>query len=127
MGMKLLFIGGGNMAQALRRFVAARFGLSRGRTCSRTTSSYPHPFSTAVGVNTHADLASAPLAVDVVVLAVKPQQLREVVRPLAGRLQQTLVISIAAGIRAADIARWLGDYRCIVRVMPKLQLWSGKE
>lgn len=53
-----------------------------------------------------------------VVLAVKPQQLREVCHQLAQLLSSQLIISIAAGVRSTDISRWLNDYQSIVRVMP---------
>ena len=55
---------------------------------------------------------------DVVLLAVKPQQMRAVAKGLRACLRGQLVISIAAGIRTADLARWLGDHGRIVRVMP---------
>lgn len=55
---------------------------------------------------------------DCIVLAVKPQQMRDAARELAPFLQGQLVITIAAGIRLADLARWLGGYSRIVRVMP---------
>ena len=54
---------------------------------------------------------------EVVVLAVKPQQLREVAAQLAPLLNGQLIVSIAAGIRAVDLKRWL-DTRNIVRAMP---------
>jgi len=55
---------------------------------------------------------------DVVVLAVKPQQMREVAAGLKAHLARQLVVTIAAGIRLKDLARWLGGYQRIVRVMP---------
>ncbi len=57
---------------------------------------------------------------DVVVLAVKPQTMRKVAEGLAPQLQQqnTLVISIAAGIREDALNRWLGGNLPIVRTMP---------
>jgi pyrroline-5-carboxylate reductase len=62
------------------------------------------------------------LSADVVVLAVKPQLLQTVCRQLAETLgqskQQPLFISIAAGVRSADINRWLGGNHSIVRCMP---------
>lgn len=65
------------------------------------------------------------LACDVLVLAVKPQQLKEAVAPLAGRLARQVVVSIAAGLRLDDIARWLGGYRRLVRVMPNTPALIG--
>jgi pyrroline-5-carboxylate reductase len=55
-----------------------------------------------------------------VVLAVKPQILSDVCKPLASLVQQArpLVISIAAGVRAGDIEDWLGGNLPVVRVMP---------
>ena len=62
------------------------------------------------------------LNADVVVLAVKPQLIQVVCRALAEELgktnKQTLFISIAAGVRSADIDRWLGGNQAIVRCMP---------
>ena len=57
-------------------------------------------------------------AEDIVLLAVKPQQLRAVAHDLRASLRGKLVISIAAGIRSADLARWLGGHDRIVRAMP---------
>lgn len=57
---------------------------------------------------------------DVVVLAVKPQVMREVLTPLGGALGDPppLVISVAAGIRVDSIERWLGRSLAVIRVMP---------
>ena len=55
---------------------------------------------------------------DAVLLAVKPQQMRAVAKALRESLKRQLVISIAAGIRTADLSRWLGGHERIVRVMP---------
>lgn len=55
---------------------------------------------------------------DVIVLAVKPQQLRDLCIFLGSLLHNQLVISIAAGVRIKDLARWLGGYETIARVMP---------
>ena len=58
------------------------------------------------------------LQADCVVLAIKPQQMREAAAQLAPLIQNTLVITIAAGIRGSDLSRWLGGHQRIVRVMP---------
>ena len=66
---------------------------------------------------------------DVLVLAVKPQQMRAALIPFAGALQGTLVISIAAGVRLVDIGRWLGDalapHCWLVRCMPNTPALVG--
>jgi pyrroline-5-carboxylate reductase len=55
-----------------------------------------------------------------IVLAVKPQILFDVCKPLAGAVQKTrpLIISVAAGVRSSDIDIWLGGGLSVVRVMP---------
>ena len=57
---------------------------------------------------------------DIVVLAVKPQLMQTVCRQLSDSADalRPLYISIAAGIRTADIARWLQQDAAIVRCMP---------
>lgn len=70
------------------------------------------------GVMAVAELAAGVNECDVIILAVKPQQLFAVAQQLAPMLADQLVISIAAGIRASDLSRWLGGYGCIVRTMP---------
>ena len=59
------------------------------------------------------------------VLAVKPQQMKDAVAPLAGKLGNALVISIAAGLGMDSLARWLGGHRNIVRCMPNTPALIG--
>lgn len=69
------------------------------------------------GVRAAPDLEAGVSYSEVVVLSVKPQQMHEVAQRLKPLLEKRLVISIAAGIRAQDLARWLGSQN-IVRAMP---------
>jgi pyrroline-5-carboxylate reductase len=71
-------------------------------------------------ITLHADNAAAAAQADVWVMAVKPQQLAEVATALAplAAAQHPLVISIAAGISASDLGRWLGGQASVVRAMP---------
>ena len=62
----------------------------------------------------NADLAHA----HAVILAVKPQSMREAASKLSAVAGDTLFITIAAGIRVADLSRWLGGRNRIVRCMP---------
>lgn len=64
--------------------------------------------------------------VDVVVLAVKPQQMQEACTSLAQVVRNVeVVVSIAAGTRIADISRWLGGCDRIVRAMPNTPALVG--
>jgi pyrroline-5-carboxylate reductase len=61
------------------------------------------------------------------VFAVKPQVMREVCETLAPQAQATkpLVVSIAAGITAAQLDRWLGGDLAVVRTMPNTPALLG--
>jgi len=72
---------------------------------------------TQFGVRATTNLQAAVQDSEVLVLAVKPQQLHEVASKLAPLLTSQLLISIAAGIRAVDIARWANS-SMVVRAMP---------
>ena len=72
------------------------------------------------GVETLDDNLACIDGADIVVLAVKPQVLQSVVSPIAASLasNKPLLVSIAAGIRSADILGWIGGELPFVRVMP---------
>ncbi|MCL1898538.1 MAG: pyrroline-5-carboxylate reductase [Micrococcales bacterium] len=61
---------------------------------------------------------------DVVVLAIKPHLMAEVLEQIAPttRANHPLIISIAAGISLAKLANWLGDDQPLIRVMPNLNV-----
>lgn len=69
-------------------------------------------------IQTASEIGESCARSDVIVLAVKPQQLKNVAQALSPFLSQQLVLSIAAGVRTQDLARWLGGYGLIVRAMP---------
>ena len=72
------------------------------------------------GIHTTTDNATATSGAQVIVLAVKPQVMRTVAEGLVATVQRTrpLIVTIAAGIRVADLDRWLGGGLPIVRCMP---------
>jgi len=75
----------------------------------------------------HADNGAVAARADVLVLAVKPQVMRDVASGIGAevRRRRPLVLSIAAGIRTADLARWLGDDVPLVRAMPNTPALVG--
>ena len=114
----IVFIGGGNMARALiggqvaRGQAAAEFLAIDPSEAARARLTAATGAATAGAVDERLGQAG------IVVLAVKPQQMRAAARALSPYLDGQLVLSIAAGIRVPDLARWLGGYRRIVRAMP---------
>ena len=123
--MKIVFLGGGNMANALiggmlkQGFVAADIHVIDPGAEARAK------LSESYSVNCYASAAEAPAAPDVLLLAVKPQQMKEAVAPLVGRLGNAVVVSIAAGLDMAALSRWLGGHRKIVRCMPNTPALIG--
>lgn len=77
------------------------------------------------GIRCFAASDAEALSCDAAVLAVKPQQMHDACLPLPPFLKQPLVISIAAGLRLADISRWLGGYDRLVRAMPNTPALIG--
>jgi len=117
---KITFIGGGNMAQSLigglieDGFNPQHIHVSDSNTLCLETLSNKYP------VQTYSDNLTASADAKVVILAVKPQQLQSVLKELSPEWQSNrLLISIAAGIKLDDMARWLDtDDVAIVRAMP---------
>jgi pyrroline-5-carboxylate reductase len=127
--MKVTFIGGGNMATAIAGGLVAR-GMPAAdiRIVEPSATQRERLAERIAGVALHPSVSDETVSgVDVVVLAVKPQQMREAASALAPFVAPIpLVLSIAAGVRCRDIARWLGGYRRIVRAMPNTPALVGE-
>ena len=123
--IRISFLGGGNMATALiggmleRGFDAADIQVVELQAEGRQR------LAERFGVRAVAAVDEALLDCDVLVLAVKPQQMRAALAPLTGRLGRQVVVSIAAGLRLADLSRWLGGHLRLVRVMPNTPALIG--
>jgi pyrroline-5-carboxylate reductase len=123
--MRITFIGGGNMASAL---IAGL--LQQGHDASQLAVVDRNPDSCArlardYQIHTFDALCADAVITDVIVLAVKPQQLKEVALQLSPLLATQLVVSIAAGVRAATLSAWLMGYTRIVRSMPNTPAMIG--
>jgi pyrroline-5-carboxylate reductase len=117
--MKITFVGGGNMASALIGGLLQQGVSPAALAVVEIGEQARARLESAFGVRTVAAAdATVVGGADVVLLAVKPQQMREVALALAPLLAGQLVLTIAAGIRVDDLSRWLGGHRRIVRVMP---------
>ena len=120
MSQYICFIGAGNMAASLIGGLVANGHEAASITACDINEEQLELLQQRFGINASRDnLASAQTA-DVVMLAVKPQMMREVcveLSSLPGNPAQ-LFISIAAGVPAAAIEDWLGGERAVVRCMP---------
>ena len=116
--MNITFVGGGNMTSALIGGLLLQGYSSTQIHVVETNAERREKIKQEFNVEAAADLAEGIADGNIVLLAVKPQQLSIVAQELAALLKNQLVISIAAGIRATDLSRWLGGYGRIVRAMP---------
>ncbi len=127
--MKITFLGGGNMAAALIGGLIERGFAPASMQVIELGAQLRMQLGERFGVRTVEAADATALDCEVLVLAVKPQQMRAALAPLAGRLQAQLVISIAAGLRLTDLARWLGTeaqpYARLVRCMPNTPALIG--
>jgi pyrroline-5-carboxylate reductase len=123
--VKIAFLGGGNMANALIGGLLAK-GFDRDAvsvveisTAARERLAAQH------GVRASAAPDAATIQADTLVLAVKPQDMRTALQGLSSQIAGKLVVSIAAGVTLAAISRWLGGYRKLVRCMPNTPALIG--
>src|SRR5574342_1103517 len=116
--MKITFIGGGNMATALIGGLIAQGRRAADLHVGEISAPARARLKECFGVDGDETVGEPAAACDCVVLAVKPQKLREAAAALAPRLNRQVVLSIAAGVRIGDISRWLGGYSRIARAMP---------
>ncbi|MBN3821845.1 pyrroline-5-carboxylate reductase, partial [Paraburkholderia sp. Se-20369] len=123
--MKIAFIGGGNMAAALIGGLVKRGVAADGLYAIDVNEDVRARAAQQFGIRTGAAIDATLADYDAIVLAVKPQVLKDVAQALAPHLKTQLVISIAAGIRGTDLARWLGDYARVVRTMPNTPALVG--
>lgn len=123
--LNIAFIGGGNMATALIGGLAGKLTDPAKIHVVDLNPVSLQNMESKFAVKTSSGMDQALAEMDVIILAVKPQQLREVLAELAPFLHGQLLLSIAAGIRAVDMARWLHGYDKIVRAMPNTPALIG--
>ena len=126
--MKIGFIGAGNMACALGGGLAGQADTASWELLAADPAQEAlDRFVEATGGRGLPDLETLASRADVLVLAVKPQVVQEVLsalRPHAG--QQHLLVSIVAGATVRSLSRGLdGDLR-IVRAMPNTPALVGQ-
>ena len=121
------FIGAGNMARSLAGGLLNNGWPARHLLLSDPDANQRRGAEQALGLKTLAANAALAAAADVLVLAVKPQNLKAIAEEIAATVQEKrpLVISVVAGIRVDDIERWLGGNLPVVRVMPNTAALIG--
>lgn len=123
----IAFIGGGNMARSLIGGLLARGTAAADIRVSEPVDALRDALTRDFGVTVGADNTEAAAPAGLWLLAVKPQVMRAVCEALApvAQAQRPLVVSIAAGITAAQMQRWLGGGVAVVRAMPNTPALLG--
>ena len=125
--MKIAFVGGGNMGEAMLSAILGK-GLSASRAVSVSdiNEARRQYLEQEYGIEVLSDNRLAAAGGDVVVLAIKPQDLIEVMAELNGQLEPSqLVLSIIAGARIDTLRHGL-NHGCVVRAMPNTPAQIGE-
>lgn len=120
------FLGAGKMATALARGLAADFTSAERIIASDVSEAARAKFADQTGARTTTSNADVLDEANVVFLAVKPQQIGEVLDEIKSSVSKThLVVSIAAGVPLSTLTAVLGEKRRLVRVMPNTPCLIG--
>jgi pyrroline-5-carboxylate reductase len=119
--IKIGIIGGGNMGSAIIRGIRKKYKIVVCETDIAKAGQLRREFKVAVK-----DLPDLLGQSDIIILAVKPQNIDDVLTEMAGKVRPSqMVISIAAGITSTYIEKKLGGKVKLIRTMPNLPLQIG--
>ena len=127
MSKKIVFCGGGNMAEGVIRSVLQREVAAAGDiTVSELNPQRCDYLKETYGVEALVDASAAMKSADLIVIAVLPKIVPVVLKSLVGVIKDdAVVLSIAAGVKIAAIEEVLGAERKVIRVMPNTLGQSG--
>jgi pyrroline-5-carboxylate reductase len=118
--MQLAILGGGNMGRALLGGLLRQGTRPEHLYVGETDAASRESIARDFGITATAENLEAASHADLIVLAVKPQQIQPMVKSLQPVLSQRrpLLISVAAGVRTAALQSWAGPQVGVVRAMP---------
>ncbi|MEO1036686.1 MAG: pyrroline-5-carboxylate reductase [Pseudomonadota bacterium] len=124
----IAFIGGGNMATALVGGMLSAVDAKALSVSEPSGARRRHLAERFPGIAVHADNAAAAATADIVFLATKPDVLPSVCNELrtAALTASRTFVSIAAGVRIAKLAGWLGPTAGVIRAMPNQPALVGQ-
>jgi pyrroline-5-carboxylate reductase len=127
MSSQLAFIGGGNMARCLIGGLVAHGHDRAAIVVTEPQQALRDALARDFGVASGDDNAAAAAKADTIVLAVKPQVVRTVCASIAPALhgRRPRIVSIAAGVRIAQLQQWLGTGLPVIRAMPNTPALIG--
>jgi len=122
--VKIAFLGGGNMASALIGGLIAK-GTDAASIAVIEMSAAAREKLARYRVQLPSAPGAAMQGAEIIVLAVKPQDMKRALASVSGFSREKLVVSVAAGITLKSLSRWLGGHRKIVRCMPNTPALIG--
>ncbi|MFG6158419.1 pyrroline-5-carboxylate reductase [Halomonas sp. 1390] len=127
MASTVTFIGAGNMAGAIIGGMIESGFAPDDVIATSPSDDVLAPLRERLGIRTETDNATAVAQSDVVVLAVKPQIMRDVCEQMRDAVQarRPLIVSVAAGLPAETLEAWLGGELPLVRCMPNTPALVG--
>jgi pyrroline-5-carboxylate reductase len=123
--VKIAFLGGGNMASALIGGLIAKGADPRSISVIEMSPAAREKLGARHPVHLSTAPDAAMLRADVLVLAVKPQDMKRALASISGFSKDKLIVSVAAGITLKSLTRWLDGHRKIVRCMPNTPALIG--
>ncbi|MBQ1352102.1 MAG: pyrroline-5-carboxylate reductase [Oscillospiraceae bacterium] len=117
-------IGAGNMASAILRGIVGKGPFPKITVSAKTEASLK-PWEEK-GLNVTTDNTEVMQNSDVIILAVKPQSIEEVMREIGPYTPGKLIVSIVAGVTRRHLRFGLGQEAFLLRAMPNLPLAVGK-
>lgn len=125
--LKIAVIGGGNIGGATAKGLWAACREQVDITVTAKHAATLEKF-TAAGMSTGLDNRAAVRGADIVILAVKPWLMEEVVRDLAPAIgiEAATVVSMAPGIEPEDLMEWLGGRANLAYVIPNTAIAAGQ-
>ena len=123
--MKIGFLGGGNMASALIGGLIAKGTDARSISVIEMSPAARDKLGARHKVHISTAPDAAMQGADVLVLAVKPQDMKRALASISGFPKEKLIVSVAAGISLKSLSRWLDGHRRIVRCMPNTPALIG--
>ncbi|OGS19736.1 MAG: pyrroline-5-carboxylate reductase [Elusimicrobia bacterium RIFOXYA2_FULL_40_6] len=124
---KILFLGAGNIAEAIiSGLISSNSSLKHKITAVDIKKNRLNYLSKRYGISVTSDYQEKINSFDIVLIAVKPQQISEALNELSGKItKKQTVVSVAAGISTAYIEKYLGKVP-VIRTMPNTPLLVGE-
>ena len=120
--LTIAFIGSGNIASSMIGGLITNGINPEKLIAADSDKTQQQLIADKYGVRVYDKNYDAAKEADVIVFAVKPQIMQQVVKEISKNIEvkNKLILSVAAGIKICSIENWLGQVTAIVRVMPNM-------